>query len=345
MGRAGVTLLDVEKAALQLQGRGKNPSVDAIREVLGTGSKATIAKHLRDWKAQQSQSTGKLPQELLALVTGLWERLNLQADQRIDEIENTNKEQIQELKQTLLHNQQELSRVKSQLHQFEETCATERHARNESEKRLQQEKQENMKLNERFQALSQQFEASKAENNRLHQLANNIQTNLEHYQNAMQQLRTEQTLAFEKQQVRFQQEITELQHKLSSNLNQSLNLENELNQKTSEIQQLQRQNLSIQQAHDKIANEFQENSREMIIYKDRYTQYQQTIKINEQALEKKIELINDLEKQIAIKVDLTDRLQHSLNKAEDKIETLRQEKMFLIQEKSELQGYIKQVEC
>lgn len=91
MGRAGVTLLDVEKAALQLQGRGKNPSVDAIREILGTGSKATIAKHLRDWRAaQESQSSGKLPQDLLALVTGLWERLNLQADQRIDEIENTN---------------------------------------------------------------------------------------------------------------------------------------------------------------------------------------------------------------------------------------------------------------
>jgi hypothetical protein len=42
----GVGLLDVEKAALELQGRGKNPSVDAIREVLGTGSKSTIAQHL-----------------------------------------------------------------------------------------------------------------------------------------------------------------------------------------------------------------------------------------------------------------------------------------------------------
>lgn len=67
----------------------------------------------------------------LALVTGLWERLNLQANERIDEIENTNKQQLQELKQTLLHSQQELSRIKLQLHEFEETCAIERNAKNE----------------------------------------------------------------------------------------------------------------------------------------------------------------------------------------------------------------------
>lgn len=344
MGRVGVTLLDVEKAALQLQGRGKNPSVDAVREVLTTGSKATITKHLRDWKAQQSQPSGRLPQELLALVTGLWERLHLQADERINEIENTHAEQIQALKQTLLHSQQELARIKSQLNQLEETCAIEHHAKNEIDKQFQQEKQDNIKLNERFQGLSQQFEASKTENNRLHQLAHNIQANLEHYQHAMQQLRTEQTLAFEKQQVRFQQEITELQNKLSSKLNQSQHLENELNQKSSEIQRLQQQNNLIQQSHEKSACALQESSRELIIYKDRNTQYQQTIKIHEQELEKKLTLISDLEKQIAIQIDLTDRLQNSLNKAEDKVESLRQEKLFLIQEKSELQGYLKQME-
>jgi plasmid replication DNA-binding protein KfrA len=43
MGRTGVTLHEVEKAVLQLQGRGKNPSVDAVREVIGTGSKSTLS--------------------------------------------------------------------------------------------------------------------------------------------------------------------------------------------------------------------------------------------------------------------------------------------------------------
>ena len=33
MGRTGVTLFEVEQAAVQLQGKGKNPSVDAVREI------------------------------------------------------------------------------------------------------------------------------------------------------------------------------------------------------------------------------------------------------------------------------------------------------------------------
>ncbi len=72
MSRAGVTLLDVEQAVLKLQGRGKNPSVDAVREVLGTGSKSTIAQHLRDWKAQQSEpqgTTGRRISQKLAPIT------------------------------------------------------------------------------------------------------------------------------------------------------------------------------------------------------------------------------------------------------------------------------------
>ncbi len=68
---------------------------------------------------------------------------------------------------------------------------------------------------ERQQASIQQLEDYKSENGRLHQLANNIQANLEHYQNAIQQLRTEQNLAVEKQQVQFQQKAAELQREPS----------------------------------------------------------------------------------------------------------------------------------
>jgi hypothetical protein len=113
MGRAGVTLLDVEKAVMQLQGRGKNPTVDTIRELLGTGSKSTIIQHLKAWRSKNDESQGKLPQELLALVTGLWERLNGQAEQRIIEIESSSEEQLQIVKQSLQQHQQEHIELKT----------------------------------------------------------------------------------------------------------------------------------------------------------------------------------------------------------------------------------------
>lgn len=38
MARTGVQYVDIETAALELKGRGKVPTVDGIREVLGAGS-------------------------------------------------------------------------------------------------------------------------------------------------------------------------------------------------------------------------------------------------------------------------------------------------------------------
>jgi len=54
MGRPGITQKDVEQAANELRSRGKNPTVDNVRELLGTGSKSTITRHLRRWKDEHS---------------------------------------------------------------------------------------------------------------------------------------------------------------------------------------------------------------------------------------------------------------------------------------------------
>jgi len=203
MSRAGVTILDVEQAIFKLQGRGKNPSVDAIREALGTGSKSTIAQHLRDWKAQQPGGPqGKLPQDLLGLVSGLWERLSLKAEQRIQEIEETSSQRELALKQTLAELQQNHLRLQKQLHQSEEAEATLTVVKETLEINLRTQQQEHVRLIERDLVTQQQLESQKTENARLHQLANNIQANLEHYQQAVQQLQTEQHLAIEKQHAR-----------------------------------------------------------------------------------------------------------------------------------------------
>jgi chromosome segregation ATPase len=344
MGRAGITLQEVEKAVLQLQGRGKNPSVDAVREILGTGSKSTIAQHLRDWKAQQSYTSGKLPQELLAIVTGLWERLNAKADQRITEIENTSDQQAKELKQTLTRLQQDYAQLQKQFHQSEENRITERSNKERLEKELIKEQQEHSKLFERHQTMIQQLEDCKGENARLHQLANNIQANLEHYQNAMQQLRTEQTLAMEKQQIQFQQELVELQRDVALQRKKFQESEQQLSQKNIELQQIQEKHHSLQQEYEIQKRDIQENTHELIVFKERCEQYLQQLQIYKNDLTHKDKHSIECEKQIAILNEHRNRLQNELSAAEDKIELLRQEKLFLSQEKAELHGYLKQLE-
>jgi chromosome segregation ATPase len=344
MGRAGVTLLDVEKAVMQLQGRGKNPTVDTIRELLGTGSKSTIIQHLKAWRSKNDESQGKLPQELLALVTGLWERLNGQAEQRIIEIESSSEEQLQIVKQSLQQHQQEHIELKTKFHQLEEKFSTECRVKVECEKQLQLEKQEHDKLRERDHVHVIQLKDQKAENARLHQLAANIQANLEHYQNAMQQARIEQSLAMEKKQIQFQQELTELQRELALHRKNSQEREQQSAQKNKDMQLLKEQSHLLQLNHDSLIQQLQESSRELIIFKDRFEHHQQQFQTYQKELNHKNQQLIEFEKQTAILADQRDRLQKNLSDADNKIEILRHEKLFLTQEKSQLEGHLKQLQ-
>lgn len=337
MGRAGVTLLDVEKAALQLQGRGKNPSVDAIRELLGTGSKSTITQHLRDWKSVQQEAQGKLPNELLALVTGLWERLNNQADQRVTEIENNHTQQEQAIKQTLFQTQKELEQLKKHNHHHEEALA-ESSAKNKTiENNRLALQQELAQLTERHHVTVQQLDENKKENTRLHQLANNIQSNLEHYQNSMQQLRTEQQLVNEKQQAQYQQQIQLLQQELQHARQQVQNFEGQ-------AQQFKAQHNDLFAAQTELKQQNQQQTRDVALLTEQKQTAEQKIQVYKKELSEKSTSIIDTEKQLALFMEKSKTLEKTLQEAEDKIEALRQEKLFLTQEKAELHGALKQLE-
>src|SRR3990167_1285371 len=101
MSRGGITFTEVEEAARYLQGLGRNPTVDAIRERLGTGSRTTLAEHLKRWKAMQVDGEGRIPQPLLALVAGLWDGLQALANQKIQETQFTAEQEADSLKSQL----------------------------------------------------------------------------------------------------------------------------------------------------------------------------------------------------------------------------------------------------
>lgn len=344
MGRAGITLLDVEKAARQLQGQGKNPTVDAIREILGTGSKSTIIQHLKNWKSKTQEGEGNLPPDLLALVTGLWERLNTQADERILEIDKLSQEQLQKIKDDLLQSQRVNVDMKSSLLQLEARFATECATRIEFADKLQLEQQAHAKLHERHEIQIQQLNDYKAENVRLHQLATSIQTNLEHYQNATQQARAEQALAAEKQQIQHQQKLNILENEISLYIKQVQALNQQSNQLSLELKLANEQYHSLQAKHDTQKNTLQDYVRELTVYKERCDQTHQQLLAAQEADQHKSSQLTEFEKQVAILTDQRNRMQSELLTANDKIELLREEKFFLAHEKSNLENSIKQLQ-
>lgn len=344
MGRTGITLFEVEEAAAKLQGRGKTASVDNIREILGTGSKSTIAQHLKIWKSKQDVVHGALPSELLALVSGIWERLNTEANKRIVEVESECHDKIQALQATLNHSQRSFEELKIHFHQLEEQCFTERNLKEEHIKWLQDEKQTCIKWQERYQEGTKLIDIQKAENVRLHQLANNIQASYEHYQESVQKARSEQTLIIENQQQEFQKEKSELQDLLSTYREQTHLFQQQIEQRNSECLELKSHYELLKERNVKKEMQVEKNSRENVVLQERNEQGEKQIQIYKKELADKDSIILKLEKEVSILSDRNNQLQGALSNAEDKIETLRQEKLFLTQEKSELQGYIKQWE-
>ena len=77
MARTGITYEQVATVADALVGQGEKPSIQRIREQLGTGSPNTIHRHLKAWRATQAPAerrAARLPDELTAALAEELER-------------------------------------------------------------------------------------------------------------------------------------------------------------------------------------------------------------------------------------------------------------------------------
>jgi chromosome segregation ATPase len=78
MSRPGVDYETVKQTAVKLLSQGIAPSVQKIREELGTGSNSTIADHLKVWRDEYAKKTvyhlpSNMPKELISTFEVLWQ--------------------------------------------------------------------------------------------------------------------------------------------------------------------------------------------------------------------------------------------------------------------------------
>jgi len=78
MSRPGVDYEKVKQTAVKLLSQGIAPSVQKIRDELGTGSNTTIAEHLRFWRDEYAKKTihhlpANMPKELISTFEVLWQ--------------------------------------------------------------------------------------------------------------------------------------------------------------------------------------------------------------------------------------------------------------------------------
>jgi hypothetical protein len=77
MARTGIIFEDVQNAAEALLGRGLNPTIQRVRELLGTGSNTTISEHLKTWQQQLAEAPKivlppTVPEAVMVALDGFW---------------------------------------------------------------------------------------------------------------------------------------------------------------------------------------------------------------------------------------------------------------------------------
>src|SRR5580692_2372009 len=125
MARPGVTYLDVANAAQQLVAVGRMPTIETIRIALGTGSNSTLGNHLRTWKSKQDQTQQiatkeNIPEELIAALKGVWERVIVQSDEKIQAVQQETQEELMQLKHDVQRLQKDNTVLQQQYQQIKQ---------------------------------------------------------------------------------------------------------------------------------------------------------------------------------------------------------------------------------
>lgn len=198
MARPGITYIDVDRAATQLSQAGQRPTVDRVREVLGTGSKSTIGPLLKTWHGRQAQTAAEadagLPVELLNTVRGLFAGLQQAADARIEAMTTEHTQAQESLSKQLADRSSALQALESaheQLHAAHNSLQEEARAQATAHQSLTLEHEA---LRTALSGAEQRLEDKNDEIERLTAQLQRVQANLEHYRDtAAQQREVERT--------------------------------------------------------------------------------------------------------------------------------------------------------
>lgn len=340
MARPGIRYLDVARAATQLKEQGLNPTVAEVRKTLNnTGSNSTISRHLREWEEKQGLSLEAekgIPAALLTVVRGLYEALNEEASEKLQAAEQVlqQKSQVLEAKlsetnaanKALQNTYNQLSKDKTLLQDEVQVLQAKQQATQEN---LVAQKSE-------CQALSARLEDRLKEIERLSKQITHAQDNLEHYRETFRQQRLEELQTYESKISKLERERDE-QIKILSKLNC------QLSEKNKEVEQLSTTHEMLKNNYDVMLERKLTQDKLMQKIQCNYDALEQSFQALEknytntiQMMEKSNQMNTDLKIQMATLEEKLRNHQQNLMKAEDKVNQLQTDKLFLAQEKSEL---------
>lgn len=348
MTRPGVTYFEVATTAQEIIASGLEPTIERIRAKLKTGSNSTIGTHLRVFRTkqdpmQQLATKEKIPEELVGLLKGLWERVILQAETKVDSIKSESENEMEKNKQVITQLQKDnakLSQVESQLKKERDALTQEKSA---LEQMVHKSAAEMAAINTRHDGLLQQLTDKQTRVDELHKQNQQTQTNLEHYRTASFEQRQQELQRFESQMQTLSQTLQQLKCENDTLKQQN----NQLQQSQHELQSAQK---STQVELVKMTKSFESVSAELsiannIVVQKTHSQqhWQAQFEKMDVSREEQSKIIMDLQTQNSVLNLQLAMLQKELIDASQQNKILAHDKWILGQEKAQLFGQLKQV--
>ncbi len=339
MARNGVTYFDVDKAASRLVAKGCNPTVDTVREALGTGSKSTIAPLLKRWKSDNERVTTEaehgLPTDLLEAVKLVHERIQASAQRSMEQAQLSHDAVQQKLSNAVQALQAELGQVRQNYQ-----SAT--HALAEAQQRFQQLASEHQAqavelaaLRSDKNGLEQRLLDRAAELQSLVQQHELIRRQHEHYQEAVALQRQEERQAFEQRIMPLEQALKESQRLVTAQEMELQKFRHLAELQSEEFVQLRASSQSWEQAAGILRSERDQLSYQLKTFNERQQEWESALKKAQHDLEQTRTALAVRETEQRVLIERANRL-------EAQCEGLRLEMLTAVQEKALLQGQLRQ---
>jgi chromosome segregation ATPase len=346
MARTGVTYFDIAKAADAIKTSGQEPTVDRVREHLGTGSKSTIAPLLKRWRADNKGAADPkgLPDDLVDVVKSLHERVLQMADLKIDQAKKQFNSVAEKLHKELAEARNTIDQLTSHQDDLEQQLDTA-----EKEKRLLGKSLEDTRVaiakceSQRDEAGSRVFELKETVKE-LKQENRDIRDHFEHYQRRTAEDRQLERAQFHTTNQQLQDQVEISTSKLTHAETQIVEQTKENTQHQAAINKLNTSNHSLQQeignknAELKTLNDNVEASlsknQELYLQNDLLREKLASLTAQQSAADKDVALLTQS----------LNKLESELRETKDKMALLVDENKSVLQEKAVIQGQLKQLQ-
>jgi DNA repair exonuclease SbcCD ATPase subunit len=218
MARAGLYKSDVQRARDALLALGRHPSLDAVRVELGnTGSKTTIHKYLKELEAEEGSTARgfSLSDELQALIGGVAQRLQQEADTRIATLQAECTAQIQRQTEVAQELQAQLASSLEQEQVLEQRASAQRRTLDMVKEELQQEAIARHTAEQHVKDLRERLAENEEYRKSLESKHVHARDALEHFRQASKEQREQDQRRHEHQVQQLQAELRQLQQNLA----------------------------------------------------------------------------------------------------------------------------------